>query len=69
MNPFDLRDGTSRDVVSQNMEVVLNVRHVYDIDVEDLEELVRFRILWFQKLGKMIMVTRFQKQPRRFQSV
>ena len=52
VNPLDLRDGTSRDVVSQNMEVVLNVRHAYDIDVEDIEELLRFRIFMVPKTWK-----------------
>ena len=34
VNPLDLRDGSSRDVVANNLEVVLNVRHGYDIDAE-----------------------------------
>ena len=62
VNPLDLRDGTSRDVVSQNMEVVLNVRHAYDIDVEDIEELLRFRIFmvprtWKDDYGDLISKT------------
>merc|ERR1712050_822600 len=47
-DPMSLRDGSSRDL-SQNMEVVLNIRHDYDLDVEDITELLIFRIAMIPK--------------------
>merc|ERR1712050_826147 len=47
-NPMDLRDGSTRDL-SQNLEVVLNIRHDYDLDVEDITELLVFRIAMIPK--------------------
>jgi len=41
-DPFVLRDGSPRDM-SANMEVVLDIRHDYDLDVEDVTELLLFR--------------------------
>ena len=49
VNPLALRDGTTRDVASNNIEVVLDVRHDYDLDVEDITELLVFRIAMVPK--------------------
>ena len=60
-NPFVLRDGSDRDL-SQNMEVVLNIRHDYDLDVEDIDDLLKFRIAvlpkcWKDEFGDLITKT------------
>lgn len=34
VNPLILRDGSPRDVATNNIEVVLDIRHDYDLDVE-----------------------------------
>ena len=47
-DPLVLRDSSSRDL-SQNIEVVLNIRHDYDLDVEDITELLIFRIAMIPK--------------------
>jgi hypothetical protein len=39
---FVLRDGSPRDM-SANLEVVLDIRHDYDLDTEDITELLLFR--------------------------
>merc|ERR1712110_415675 len=41
-DPLVLRDGSARDL-SANMEVVLDIRHDYDLDSEDIGELLLFR--------------------------
>jgi len=46
-DPLQLAAGP-RDL-SQNMEVVLNIRHDYDLDVEDITELLVFRIAMIPK--------------------
>ena len=38
----DLRDGTVRDV-SQDIDVVLDIQHKFDLDVDDINQLLRFR--------------------------
>merc|ERR1712019_139252 len=41
-NPLVLRDGSNRDLTA-NLEVVLDISHGYDLDVEDINELLLFR--------------------------
>ena len=38
----DLRDGTVRDM-TQDIDVVLDIQHKFDIDVDDINQLLRFR--------------------------
>jgi len=62
VNPLVLRDGSNRDVTTQNIEVVLNIRHDYDLDVEDISELLIFRIAmvpktWQDEYGDWITKT------------
>jgi len=47
-NSLVLRDGSGRDL-TQVLEVVLNVRHDYDLDIEDINELLIFRIAMIPK--------------------
>lgn len=44
-----LRDGSNRDIASQNLNVVLNVRHDYDLDSEDITDLLKFRVAMIPK--------------------
>ena len=37
-----MRDGTVRDV-SQDIDVVLDIQHKFDLDVDDINQLLRFR--------------------------
>ena len=53
-----LRDGSDRDLAA-NMDVVLDIRHKYDLDLEDVTELLNFRIAlipksWEDKYGDTI---------------
>merc|ERR1712130_523544 len=48
-NPLVLRDGSIRDVANNNIEVVLDIRHDYDLDIEDINELLIFRIAMVPK--------------------
>ena len=41
-------DGTTRDL-TQNMDVVLDIRHNYDLDLQDISELLNFRIAMIPK--------------------
>ena len=41
-------DGTARDL-TQNMDVVLDIRHNYDLDLQDISELLNFRIAMIPK--------------------
>ena len=43
-----LRDASGRDL-TQNMDVVLDIRHNYDLDIEDINELLNFRIAMIPK--------------------
>ena len=45
-----LRDGSSRDIATQNLNVVLNIRHDYDLDTEDITELLKFRVAMIPKV-------------------
>ena len=54
----ELRDGSDRDLAA-NMDVVLDIRHKYDLDLEDVTELLNFRIAlipksWEDKYGDTI---------------
>jgi len=46
-NPLVLRDGSIRDITTQNIEVVLDIRHTKDI--ADIDELLVFRIAMVPK--------------------
>ena len=48
VDPFVLRDSSNRDNTG-GMDVVLNVRHDYDLDVEDIMDLLNFRIFMVPK--------------------
>ena len=57
-NDGKLRDGSDRDLAA-NMDVVLDIRHKYDLDLEDVTELLNFRIAlipksWEDKYGDTI---------------
>ena len=57
-NNCKLRDGSDRDLAA-NMDVVLDIRHKYDLDLEDVTELLNFRIAlipksWEDKYGDTI---------------
>ena len=41
-------DGSARDL-TQNMDVVLDIRHNYDLDLQDISELLNFRIAMIPK--------------------
>merc|ERR1712228_854762 len=61
-NPLILRDSSVRDVASNNIEVVLDIRHDMDLDVEDINELLIFRIAmvpktWQDQYGDWIKKT------------
>lgn len=61
-NPLVLRDGSLRDVTNNNIEVVLDVRHDHDLDVEDITDLLVFRIAlvpktWQDEYGDWIKKT------------
>ena len=47
-NNLILRDGSDRDL-TQNLEIVLNIRHDYDLDIEDITELLVFRVAMIPK--------------------
>ena len=56
VDPFVLRDSSGRDL-STGMDVVLNIRHDYDLDAEDITDLLKFRIAivpkqWRDAYGK-----------------
>merc|ERR1711937_458234 len=58
VDPLVLRDGSDRDLAA-NMDVVLDIRHKYDLDLEDVTELLNFRIAlipksWEDKYGDTI---------------
>lgn len=60
-NPLVLRDGSDRDLTA-NMEVVLDIRHDYDLDIEDVTELLLFRAAlvpktWVDSFGDTIKKT------------
>ena len=62
VNPLVLRDGSNRDTANENLEFVLNIRHDYDLDVEDIYQLLRFRIAmipkrWTDQYGDIISKT------------
>ena len=62
VNPLVLRDGSARDTAAENLEFVLNIRHDYDLDVEDIYQLLRFRIAmipkrWTDQYGDIIEKT------------
>merc|ERR1712062_314077 len=44
-----LRDGSTRDL-TQNMDIVLDIRHNYDLDLDDISELLNFRIAMIPKV-------------------
>lgn len=48
-NPLILRDGSIRDVTNNNIEVVLDIEHNFDLDVEDINQLLVFRIAMVPK--------------------
>jgi len=61
VDPFVLRDSSNRDNTG-GMDVVLNVRHDYDLDVEDIMDLLNFRIFmvpkqWHDSYGDIIKKT------------
>jgi hypothetical protein len=43
-----LRDGSARDL-DANMDIVLDIRHNYDLDLQDISELLNFRIAMVPK--------------------
>jgi hypothetical protein len=45
---LSLRDGSSRDL-NNNMDIVLDIRHNYDLDLQDISELLNFRIAMVPK--------------------
>merc|ERR1712021_209644 len=45
---LSLRDGSSRDL-NNNMYIVLDIRHNYDLDLQDISELLNFRIAMVPK--------------------
>jgi len=46
---LQLRDGSTRDL-SQNIDIVLDIRHNYDLDLDDITELLNFRIAMIPKV-------------------
>ena len=48
-NPLILRDGSIRDVTHNNIEVVLDIEHNFDLDIEDINQLLVFRIAMVPK--------------------
>merc|ERR1712227_935756 len=60
-DPFVLRDGSGRDL-NTNMEVVLDIQHDYDLDNEDISEVLLFRAAlipksWEDSFGDTIRKT------------
>ena len=56
-DPFVMRSGVDRDTTT-TMDVVLNVRHDYDLDAEDIADLLKFKIFmvpkqWHDSYGKI----------------
>ena len=49
-NPLILRDGSIRDVTNNNIEVVLDIEHNFDLDIEDINQLLVFRIAMVPKV-------------------
>lgn len=43
-NHMNLRDGSSRDTAASNIDVVLDIVHRYNLDVDDINDLLKFRI-------------------------
>merc|ERR1712176_1416357 len=61
-NPLILRDGSTRDVTNNNIEVVLDIQHKFDLDIEDINQLLVFRIAmvpktWQDDFGDWITLT------------
>jgi len=62
VNNLVLRDGTTRDTATQNLNVVFDISHDYELDVEDITELLDFRVAmvpksWVDQYGDTIKKT------------
>merc|ERR1712157_281798 len=62
VNNLVLRDGTPRDTATQNLNVVFDISHDYELDVEDITELLDFRVAmvpksWTDQYGDTIRKT------------
>jgi hypothetical protein len=62
VNNLKLRDGSDRDIANQNLEIVFDIRHYYDLDTEDINELLNFRVAmipktWEDQYGDLVKIT------------
>ena len=49
VNPLVLRDGSLRDLAGTDLNIVFDVAHNYDHDMEDIYQLLNFRVAMIPK--------------------